>query len=88
MIAAQFANSIAAHTIAGNLLSEGILNSKDVVLTLMVSSVLTSIVQLRFSIPYYLGIFGPKLGTQILAIATVIRIAIMILMIIVLAVWW
>jgi len=88
VIAAQFANSIAAWTIAGNLLSESILTSKDVVLTLMVGNVLSSIVTIRSSIPYYLGIFGAKLGMQILMISTLLRIAVMILMIVVLALWW
>jgi len=85
VIAAQFANRIAAYTIAGNLLSEGILNPKDIILTLLVGNVLSSIVQLRFTIPYYFGIFGTKLGTQILAISTGLRIVIMILMIAALA---
>jgi len=88
IIAAQFANSIAAWTIAGNLLSEGVISSKDVVLTLLVGNVLSDIVNIRHSIPYYLGIFGAKLGMQILGIATVIRIVITILMIVVLALWW
>jgi len=88
VIAAQFANSIAAWTIAGNLLSEGIMSSKDVVLTLMVGTVLSEIVNIRYSIPYYTGIFGAKLGMQILVIATGLRIAIMIPIIVVLALWW
>ncbi|OQX20150.1 MAG: nucleoside recognition protein [Candidatus Altiarchaeales archaeon A3] len=88
VIAAQFANSIAAWTIAGNLLSEGVISSKDVVLTLMVGSVLSEIVNIRHSIPYYLGIFGAKFGMLILVIATVLRNVLTILMIIVLALWW
>jgi len=88
VIAAQFANSIAAWTIAGNLLSEGVLSSKDVVLTLMVGSVLSEIVNIRYSIPYYVGIFGAKLGMQILMIATGLRIVVMIPIIVVFTLWW
>ncbi|CEG11736.1 conserved membrane hypothetical protein [groundwater metagenome] len=88
VIATQFANNIVAFTIAGNLLSEGVLSSKDVVLTLMVGSVLSEIVHIHHSIPYYTGIFGVKLGMQILVIATGLRIAVMIPIIFVLALWW
>lgn len=88
IIAAQLANSVAAWTIAGNLLSNGILTSKDVVLTLLIGNVLSSISQLRFTIPYYLGIFGPKIGTQILIISTILWNIVTILLIIALIVLW
>lgn len=88
IIAIQFANEIAAYPVARDLLSQGVLTSRDVVLTLLIGDVLSSIVKLRFSIPYYLGIFGMKLGTQILAISTMLRITIMILMIATLVVLW
>ena len=88
IIAAQFANVVAAWTIAGNLLFDGILNSKEIILTLLVGTVLSSIVELRYSIPYYLGIFGAKLGVQILVTATVLRMIITILMVALLTLWW
>lgn len=87
VIAAQFVNHIAAWTIAGNLLSENVISSKDIVLTLMIGSVLSEIINIKYSFPYYIGIFGVKLGTQILVIATGLMIAAMIPIIIVLTLW-
>ncbi|PKP54432.1 MAG: nucleoside recognition protein, partial [Candidatus Altiarchaeales archaeon HGW-Altiarchaeales-3] len=82
VIAAQFAKSIAAWTIAGNLLSEGVLTSKEVILTLLFGSILVTVMEFKHSIPYYLGIFGAKLGTQLVIISIILRIIITILMII------
>ena len=70
IIAAQFAQPVAAYTIAGSLLSQGSLDTRDIVLTLLIGDVLSTITILRFIIPYYLGVFGPKLGTQIMTLAT------------------
>jgi len=70
IIAAQFAEPVVAYTIAGSLLSQNILDAKAVVLTLLIGDVLSTITILRFIIPYYLGVFGPKLGTQIMTLAT------------------
>ena len=39
-------------------------------------------------IPYYLGIFGPKLGTQIMTLATSLRLAVVVMIIVVLALIW
>lgn len=88
VIAAQLASPVAAWTVAGNLLFDGILNSKQIILTLLVGSVLSSIVELRYSIPYYFGIFGARLGVQILVTATLLRTMITILMIIALTLLW
>jgi len=88
IIAAQFANTVAAWTIAGNLLSQGVLNSREIILTLLVGNILSSIIKLRFSIPYYFGIFGTKLGSKILAISTILRILIILMIIGILVVWW
>ena len=89
IIVAQFANFIAAHSAAGTLLSTGVLTSKEVILTLLVGNVLSSVTMvLKYMIPYYVGIFGPKIGMQILAIATVIRTGIMLVVIFALALFW
>ena len=85
IIAAQFAQPVVAYTIAGSLLSQGILDANDVVLTLLIGDVLATITILRFIIPYYLGIFGPKLGTQIMALATSLRLAVVVMIIAVFA---
>ncbi|CAG1007848.1 hypothetical protein METP1_03510 [Methanosarcinales archaeon] len=88
IIAAWFASNVGAYTIAGKLLTEGIMTSKEIVITLLVGRVLSSIVRLRFTIPYYTGIFSPKLGTQIMLLATVMQEGLTIIVIAILAVFW
>ena len=88
IIAAQFAEPVVAYTIAGSLLSQGILDAKAVVLTLLIGDVLSTITILRFIIPYYLGVFGPKLGTQIMTLATSLRLIVVVMTIVVLALMW
>ena len=87
IIAAQFANFIAAHSTAGTLLSTGVLTSKEVILTLLVGDILSSVMMLmKYMIPYYVGIFGPRIGVQILVIATAIRMGVMLMVIFALAI--
>ena len=43
---------------------------------------------MKYLIPYYVGIFGPRIGMQILAIATAIRMGIMLVVIFALALFW
>ena len=88
IIAAQFAEPAVAYTIAGSLLSQGILDARAVVLTLLIGDVLSTITILRFIIPYYLGVFGPKLGTQIMTLATSLRLIVVVVIIVVLALMW
>ena len=88
IIAAQFAEPVVAYTIAGSLLSQGILDAKAVVLTLLIGDVLATITILRFIIPYYLGVFGPKLGTQIMTLATSLRLGVVVMIIVILALMW
>ena len=88
VIAAWFASNIAAYTIAGSLLDEGILSSKEIVIILLAGRVLSSITRLRFTIPFYAGIFSPKLGMQIMLISTLMQDGIMVLVIILLALIW
>ena len=50
------------------------------------SDVLSSVSMIRrWMIPYYVGIFGPTIGIQILAVATAIRTAVMLAVIFVIA---
>ena len=88
VIAAWFASNIAAYTIAGSLLDEGLLTSKEIVIILLVGRVLSTITRIRFSIPYYTGIFPPKLGMQIMFLSTLMQVGIMIIVIILLALFW
>ncbi|MCX9087687.1 MAG: nucleoside recognition protein, partial [Candidatus Methanoperedens sp.] len=87
IIAAWFASNIGAYTIAGKLLADGIMTSKEIVITLLLGRVLSSMVRLRFTIPYYTGIFSPKLGMQIMLIATLMQEGLTIIVIAFLAVF-
>ncbi|CAG0988638.1 hypothetical protein METP2_02430 [Methanosarcinales archaeon] len=88
IIAAWFASNVAAYTIAGKLLTDGMMTSKEIVITLLLGRVLSSMVRLRFTIPYYTGIFSPKLGMQIMLIATLMQEGLTIIVIAFLAVFW
>ncbi len=70
-------------------MSTGVLTSKEVILTLLVGDVLSSVMMLmKYMIPYYIGIFGPRIGMQILVIATAIRTVVMFAVIFALALFW
>jgi hypothetical protein len=74
IIAAYFGHYVAGYTMAGNLLSSHTLTVKETVLTLLTAKVLTSILfAIRHSTPYYIGIFGSRLGTQIMLASTMLR---------------
>ncbi|MDO9098015.1 MAG: nucleoside recognition domain-containing protein [Candidatus Methanoperedens sp.] len=88
VIAAWFASNIGAYTIAGGLLADGIMSSKEIVITLLVGRVLSSIMRLRFTIPYYTGIFSPKLGMQIMLLALLMQEGLTVIVIVLLAVFW
>ncbi|MDW7727225.1 MAG: nucleoside recognition protein [Candidatus Methanoperedens sp.] len=88
VIAAWFASNIAAYTIAGSLLDEGILSSKETVIILLAGRVLSSITRIRFTIPYYTGIFSPKLGMQIMLLSSLMQDGIMVIVIVLLALFW
>ncbi|MDL1956453.1 MAG: nucleoside recognition protein [Candidatus Desulfofervidus auxilii] len=73
IIIAQFGGHIAAYTVASNLLVNGLLKNYEIILALLWGTVITSIVSLRYLIPYYWGIFGPRLGTQIMLLSNGLR---------------
>ncbi|MHC1587408.1 MAG: hypothetical protein ACXQTX_02865 [Candidatus Syntropharchaeia archaeon] len=89
IIAVQFGSFIAGVTLAGNMLSTGVLTGKGIILTLLVGDVLKSLLTMaRFLTPYYVGIFGPKIGTELVLLSTAIRDGIMLLVIFALALLW
>ena len=62
--AAEFTSGFAA---AGALLEAGVLTIKQTVLALLIGNILAFPVRaLRHQLPRYIGIFSPKMGTQIL----------------------
>ena len=78
---AYIGQSIAAYTIAGNMMAEGIISSKEVILSLLLGQILSCVITaFRYSAPYYIGIFGTKMGSQLLIISSVMRVVFTIIM--------
>ncbi len=73
IIAAQFVSGVAAYTVASNFLIKGILSGYQIIVILLVGNILSSIAGLRYIVPYYMGIFGPRLGTELMIISTTLR---------------
>ena len=88
IVAAHLVSFVASATVASSLLLSGIISAKDVVLTMLVADVISTITVMRWLIPYYIGIFGTRIGTEIMLIATSIRISIMIAIIFLLHLLW
>lgn len=79
--AAYFGQSVAAYTIAGNMLAAGAISTKNIVLSLLLGQLLSSVISsFRYSAPYYMGIFGTKMGTELLVYSSFIRILFTIIM--------
>jgi len=71
--AAEFTSGFAA---AGALLEAGVLTIKQTVLALLIGNILAFPVRaLRHQLPRYIGIFSPKMGTQILIMGQGFRVA-------------
>ncbi len=69
---AEFTSGFAA---AGALLDAGVLTVKQTVLALLTGNVLAFPIRaLRHQLPHYMGIFQPKLGTQLLIMGQMLRI--------------
>jgi hypothetical protein len=74
IIAARLISPIGAYTMAGGLMSERMLNGQEVVIALLVGTLLATLPNIRYLIPYYFGIFGATIGTQLVLVSTVMRI--------------
>jgi hypothetical protein len=74
VVATRLASPVGAYTMAGSLLAKGVLGSRDVVMALLVGTLLSTIPNLRYLIPYYYGIFGPAIGTQLVIVSTCLRV--------------
>jgi len=82
IIAAQFGNSLVAFAIAGNLFSQNIITAKDILLTLFVGRIFAAIIiAIRMQIPMVVGIFGQKIGFQVIGCRLASTIVIDLLMI-------
>lgn len=89
IIAAQFGHEIAAYTTASSLLAAGEITAKGVILSLLVGNVLTSIVTMFSHLtPYYVGIFGPKEGLQLMILSSAIREGMAVILVFLLVFFW
>ena len=71
--AAEFTSGFAA---AGALLEAGVLTVKQTVLALLIGNILAFPVRaLRHQLPRYIGIFSPKMGTQLLLLGQGLRVS-------------
>jgi hypothetical protein len=73
IVAARLASTIGAYTTAGSLLAKGILGGRDVVMALLIGTLLSTVPNLRYLVPYYYGIFGPTIGTQLVIVSACCR---------------
>jgi len=78
VIAALFASHLAAYTLAASLMEQGILSGLEVIITLLVGNIVTSLGTLRIYIPHYVGIFGPRIGMKTILISQTLRLFVMV----------
>lgn len=89
IIAAQFASFVAAASVASPLYFSGVIGTRDLVLTLLVGNVLSSVTRsIRWLGSSYIAIFGPRLGTRIMVLSTALRNGLMVVLIFALARIW
>ena len=89
IIAAHFAHSFAAASAAAPIYAEGLITTEDLLITLLIGSLLSSIPRtIRWYGTSYVGIFGPRVGTEVMLLSTVLRDGILAAVILVLAWLW
>lgn len=86
VIAAWFGSFVAGASVASALLAAGDMTWQQIVLTLLVGNVLTSVTRsIRWLGSSYVAIFGMRTGTEIMLVSTALRNGIMVLLVAVLA---
>ncbi|HDQ08013.1 MAG TPA: nucleoside recognition protein [Methanoculleus sp.] len=89
IIAAQFGSFIAGASVASTLLAAGTLTPQEIIITLLVGNILTSVTRgIRWYGSSYAAIFGPRAGAEIQIISTGLRVVIMIAVVTILAYLW
>ncbi|MCK9306683.1 MAG: nucleoside recognition protein [Methanoculleus sp.] len=89
IIAAKFGSYVAAASLASGLLAAGDISGRDIVITLLVANLLTSLTTyLRWLGSFYAAIFGPKQGTRIMVISVVLQDGLLLIAIFLLAWLW
>ncbi len=73
IVATRLVSPVGAYTVAGGMLSKGVLGGGDIVVALLVGTLLATIPNLRYLLPYYFGIFGPAVGLQLVIVSTAMR---------------
>lgn len=89
IIAAQFGSFIVGASVASTLLGAGTMTGQQIVVTLLVGNILTSITRgIRFYGSSYAAIFGPRTGAEIQIISLGLRNIIIIIIVAVLSFLW
>jgi hypothetical protein len=89
IIAAKFGSYIAAASLASGLLAAGDMSGRDIVITLLVANLLTSLVTyLRWLGSFYVAIFGPRRGTEIMLLSVALQDGLLLIAIFLLAWLW
>jgi len=73
VVAARLISPAGAYTVAGSLLASGTATGWELVFALFAGAFGATLTSLRYTIPYYCGIFGGSDGTVIIAVSMVSR---------------
>lgn len=73
VVAARLVSPIGAYTVAGSLLASSAAGGRELVFAMVVGALLSSATNLRYLIPYYCGIFGPRTGGEIIGASIAAR---------------
>lgn len=89
IIAAQFGSFIAGASVASTLLVAGTLSPQEIILTLLVGNILSSVTRaIRWYGTSYAAIFGPRTGAVIQGLSTGLRVVVMIAIVAALSFVW
>jgi hypothetical protein len=89
IITAQIVNLTSGSVVASGFLSRGDLSTKEVILALLIGNIIAIPFRtLRHSLPSYLGIFGPFLGTQLILASQALRVIVSLVVILVIYLFW
>ncbi len=87
IVATRLISPIGAYTVAGSLLEKGVLSGPTIVMALMVGTLLATIPNVRYLVPYYFGIFGPSIGLRLVIVSMVTRILVFAAVVFVAGLW-
>jgi len=87
IVATRLISPVGAYTVAGSLMTKGVLGGQDVVMALMVGTLLATIPNIRYLVPYYFGIYGPSIGTQLVIVSTVTRLIVFAAIVVLAGLW-